>query len=126
MIISRYLLTLLFIIALTCFGGEVYGENVDGHFFASKIQIENHKLSKSFSKIVCVESKASIENSNIQFFGEKEFDDDDKHDAFLSKAKHQFNYAKKPSNAISISTKSGFIKIPLFILYCCLKLHFII
>ncbi len=122
---SNKIQTLFFFIAVLCLGSVSIAENSNFNIASFKVLKDNHQLNKK-NNLASTQLSTFYQASNALEFEDDNFDDDDAHDACARFAINKASYNTSSVLENSSSRKIGFTKIPFYILFCSLKLPFIV
>lgn len=122
---SNILLTLSFFIAILGYGSVSIADISNSPLASFEVLKDNKQLIKK-TPLATPELKTSYQVSNAFEFEDDNFDDDDGDEAISSFETYKLSYHHSSVLENSLSRKIGFAKIPFYILFCSLKLPFII
>lgn len=121
----NYLKVLFLTLAVFCLGQKSYCEN-DSNDFHKKTK-ENSEIGTSLSIKLTSDYLESDISASLQEFEEEVFDDDNENSVFFKISSYKrAEYLNQDDSFSFLYSKIKSIKTPLFILYCSLKLPFVI
>jgi hypothetical protein len=123
---NNRILLLFLLLALSCVEAFSYAYDASSPFFSLKVQIEASNESSNKSSVFISELRALDTNLILVELKEKEIESDETDDSFCNVLKSKVNTPNSNCGIkISIPFQKKFNTIPLFIMFCTLKLPFL-